>query len=117
MEAEERARQARRPRHDDLELSTLLEPSEPSEEDKSSLRTTLNELVQKSYCRRIADRNDFTFEEDDRDREKEEVQDLRTRLQDMVVVSRAKVTQDRVYSSAFHPEKSKDIIFFGGIFI
>ncbi|PAV23918.1 WD40 domain containing protein [Pyrrhoderma noxium] len=113
LEAEERARQARRPRHDDLELSTLLESSEPSEEDKSSLRTTLNKLVQKSYYRRIADRDDFTFEEDDRDREKEEVQGLRTRLQEMVVVSRAKVTQDRVYSSAFHPEKSKDIIFFG----
>lgn len=29
-------------------------------------------------------------------------------------MSRAKVTQDRIYSAAYHPEKSKDLIFFGG---
>jgi len=30
------------------------------------------------------------------------------------VVARAKVMQDRVYSAAYHPDPTKDLIFFGG---
>jgi hypothetical protein len=32
----------------------------------------------------------------------------------MKVVARAKVTQDRVYSAAYHPDPTMDLIFFGG---
>lgn len=35
-------------------------------------------------------------------------------MRGLKVVSRAKVTQDRVYSAAYHPEITKDLIFFGG---
>lgn len=55
---------------------------------------------------------DFVFEDDKS--EKATVSDLTKRLQKMRVVSRAKVTQNRVYSAAYHPETSKDLIFFGG---
>lgn len=39
---------------------------------------------------------------------------LKGQLKDLRVVSRAKVTLDRVYSSAYHPDVQKDLIFFGG---
>ena len=113
LEAEERARQARKPRHDDLALSVLLEPSEPTEEETRGLRNTLNFLTRESYPRRTVDSDAFSFKGENK--EKAEVEELRNRLQNMKVVSRAKVTQDRVYSAAYHPEKSKDIIFFGGM--
>ena len=32
----------------------------------------------------------------------------------MKIVARAKVTQDRVYSAAYHPDPTTDLIFFGG---
>ena len=47
-------------------------------------------------------------------KEDAEVTALRESLQGLQIASRAKVTQDRVYSVAYHPEKSKDLIFFGG---
>ena len=39
------------------------------------------------------------------------------RLQNLKVVSRAKVTENRVYNAAYHPEKTKDIVFFGGEYL
>lgn len=52
---------------------------------------------------------------DDKDkRENREVDELRKRLQSLKVVARAKVNQNRIYSAAYHPELSKDLIFFGG---
>lgn len=38
---------------------------------------------------------------------------IRKQLSPMVVRSRAKVTQDRIYSMAYHPEVTKDLIFMG----
>jgi len=43
-----------------------------------------------------------------------EVAALRERFQNMKIVARAKVTQDRVYSAAYHPDPTMDLIFFGG---
>jgi WD repeat-containing protein 76 len=43
-----------------------------------------------------------------------EVAALRERFQNMKIVARAKVTQDRVYSAAYHPDPTTDLIFFGG---
>jgi len=47
-------------------------------------------------------------------KEAAEVAALRERFQNMKVVARAKVTQDRVYSAAYHPDPTTDLIFFGG---
>jgi hypothetical protein len=47
-------------------------------------------------------------------KEDAEVAALRARFQNMKIVARAKVTQDRVYSAAYHPEPTKDLVFFGG---
>jgi hypothetical protein len=47
-------------------------------------------------------------------KEAAEVAALRERFQNMKIVARAKVTQDRVYSAAYHPDPTTDLIFFGG---
>ena len=39
---------------------------------------------------------------------------LQRRMKGLKVVSRAKVTTDRIYSAAYHPDPSKDLVFFGG---
>ena len=39
---------------------------------------------------------------------------LKEKLGKLKIVARAKVTQDRIYSAAYHPEPTKDLIFFGG---
>ena len=89
-----------------------MEIEEPTEEEKDALRTTFQSLVEKPQPRRVAAQDAFVFEEESK--EKEEIERMRESLQRMKIVSRAKVTQDRVYSSAYHPEKTKDLIFFGG---
>lgn len=43
------------------------------------------------------------------------VKELRDKVQNLKVVSRAKVTTNRVYCAAYHPEVTKDLIFFGGM--
>ncbi|TFY73737.1 hypothetical protein EWM64_g10275, partial [Hericium alpestre] len=104
---EERRREAKKPRHQDLDLTTLSEDID----DLSGLRRVL-ELVTKEPCqRRVGDQDAFVFEEDKK--EEAEVEALRERLQTMKIVARAKVSGDRVYSAAYHPETSKDLIFFG----
>ncbi|KAL1761756.1 WD40-repeat-containing domain protein [Schizophyllum commune] len=92
LEAEERAREAKRPRHQDLDLRTI--------------STTTG-------WRRAADPEAFVYSVAESKKEDAEVTALRESLQGLQIVSRAKVTQDRVYSVAYHPEKSKDLIFFG----
>ena len=52
------------------------------------------------------------FENDKK--EDAEVEALREQLMDMKVVARAKVTQNRVYCAAYHPDPTMDLIFFGG---
>ncbi|KAF8322324.1 uncharacterized protein EI90DRAFT_3147039 [Cantharellus anzutake] len=80
-------RVARRPRHGNLSLDDL--------ESISSLRDTLE-----TPC------NDLRGSDPD-------INDLRKRLGGMVVRSRAKVSRERIYSMAYHPEKTKDLIFVG----
>ncbi|KAF7967098.1 hypothetical protein HWV62_35909 [Athelia sp. TMB] len=103
LEAAELARAAKRPRHDDLILATLVEDAEP--EDLSLLSIALQVT---SQPKRVG-----IVESMSEGREAKEVQELRDKLQGLKVVSRAKVTQDRVYSAAYHPEVTKDLIFFG----
>ncbi|KAG5728019.1 WD repeat-containing protein [Termitomyces sp. T112] len=110
LEAEERARIASRPRRHDLELDVLL--GEEEKEEVSPLIAILRDDIQDPYPRRVADPEAFTYDKDNK-KEEAEVSELRERLQSLKIVSRAKVTQDRVYSAAYHPEISKDLVFFG----
>jgi len=78
------------------------------------LNITFETIVSQPHPRRVG--NCDAFEYDNGKRDEREVENLRKRLGSMKVVARAKVTQDRIYSSAYHPDTSKDLIFFGGMF-
>ena len=54
------------------------------------------------------------FDFDDDKQEHAELKNLKEKLSNLKVIARAKVTQDRIYSAAYHPEPTKDLIFFGG---
>ncbi len=110
LEAEERARIAKLPRHQDLELSVLL--GEEGLPEIDNLTSAFSSLTHNSHPRRTGGTEAYVFQDDKKD--KAAAEELRTRLKSMKIFSRAKVTQDRVYSCAYHPEPTKDIIFFGG---
>lgn len=101
---------AKRPRHDILDIATLAEEEDPQE--LSALSSALHNVAQTSQPKRVGDSDAFAFNDDKRDEAC--VAELREKLQELKVVSRAKVTQDRIYSAAYHPEITKDLIFFGG---
>lgn len=93
LEREEQARAAKRPRHDDLDLSML--GDETSVQELMSLTATLergNE-AQKYY------------DLDSSEKEELQIAELKAHFDNLKIVSRAKVTDDRVYSSLYHPEK------------
>ena len=108
---EERAREAKKPRHGELDLETLI-GEEWDSGALSGLSSRLQAVLQERHPRRTADQDAFVFEKDKS--EAAEVAALRERLQGMKIVARAKVTQDRVYSAAYHPDPTTDLIFFGG---
>jgi transcription initiation factor TFIIIB Brf1 subunit/transcription initiation factor TFIIB len=103
MEAEEKARLAKRARHTDLDLITLAENEE--EADIGSLSAALQNVSQNR--RRVRDED--AYQSEDETEEENFVTELRDKLQDLKVVSRAKVTQDRIYSAAYHSEITKGI--------
>jgi len=55
-----------------------------------------------------------SFSYEDTKEEEREVTELKEKLTKLKIVARAKVTMNRVYCAQYHPEKSKDLIFFGG---
>ena len=112
LEAEERARIAKRPRHQALHLATLAEEHEP--EELSTLSRALETVTQIPQPKRPRDPEAFTFDDDKK--ENALVSELREKLQPLKIVSRAKVAQNRIYSAAYHPEVTKDLIFVGGMF-
>ncbi|KAH9981161.1 WD40-repeat-containing domain protein [Lactifluus volemus] len=118
LAAEERAREAKRPRHYELDLETLAghEEWEPGS-TLSGLNSSLQSLLHTRHPRRVAVNQDaFVFDSiggGGGKREAAEVAALSEQLRELKVVARAKVTQDRVYSAAYHPEPTKDLIFFG----
>lgn len=112
MEAEEREREAKRPRHHELDLASLGE-EELEDTDLLSLRSLFGQVLKSTNPRRTAPEEAFVYD-DATDQEAREVADLKERLGKMKVVARAKVCKDRIYSAAYHPEPTKDIIFFGG---
>lgn len=108
--AQEQARAAKRPRHDVLNFKTLVETKEPQK--LSNLSATMNAIAQFSSPRRSGNPETFIFDDDKE--HQSAVKNLREQVQGLKIVSRAKVTTERVYSVAYHPEVSKDLIFFGG---
>lgn len=110
--AEEQARLAKRPRAHDLDLTVLTSSEELDDEDMGALRGSLQAITNNSIQRGVGNVDAWVYEGDKRG--EKEAQELRKRLQNMKVVSRAKATQDRVYSAVYHPEPTKDLIFFGG---
>lgn len=110
--AEEQAMLAKRPRTHELDLVELIDAGELDHDDTSALRRTFQAVTNNPMPRRMGSVRDWVFDRNDKD--KEEVEALRERLSKMKIVARAKVTEDRVYSAAYHPEPSKDLIFFGG---
>ncbi|KAJ7219325.1 WD40-repeat-containing domain protein [Mycena pura] len=106
-EAEQMARLAKRPRHTELDLATLAEGEEA--EDLASLSVAFQQVSQTSTHTRDED----AFQSDEETEEDKLVAEIREKVEDLKIVSRAKVTQDRIYSAAYHPEVTKDLIFFG----
>ena len=86
---------------------------EQHSEDIPTLNMTLKTIVSRPHTSRV---NDYDTQYNNGKRYKCEVRDLRNRLRPMKVVSRAKVNRNRIYSCAYHPDISKDLIFFGGMF-
>ena len=82
-------------------------------EDMETLAPVLQLLKQSPHPRKVGNPTDWLFE-GEADKEATEVQALREKMQKLKVASRAKVTENRVYSAAYHPEMTKDIVFFGG---
>lgn len=114
LAAEEKARAAKRPRHEDLVLRKL---TEQDPEDISTLNTTFKAVIGQPHPRRMGDFDAFVYDSNKDKREDREVEELRKKLQSLKVVARAKVSQNRIYSAAYHPEVSKDLIFFGGMLL
>lgn len=77
-----------------------------------ALRAVFQTLLHEPHPRRTADQDAFSLDDDKKD--ESVITALRESLARLKVVARAKVTQDRVYSAAYHPEPTKDLIFFGG---
>ena len=112
VSAEEQARLAKRPRTQDLDLAVLTSTEELDDKEMSALRASLQAITHKSIPRGVGSVDAWVYES--HKQEEKELQELRKRLGEMKVVVRAKVTQDRIYSAAYHPEPTKDLIFFGG---
>lgn len=107
--AQEQARAAKRPRHDVLNFKTLIETNEP--QGLSNLSTTMDSITQFSGSRPSGNPEAFVFDDDRK--HQSAVKELREQVQGLKVISRAKVTMNRIYCAAYHPEVSKDLIFFG----
>ncbi|KAF9792217.1 WD40 repeat-like protein [Thelephora terrestris] len=113
LQAEERERQARKPRHQDLELETLLGVENTEDKDGQKDLWMLKDTMINVWPRpqRTGTHDSFTYE--DVTEEEREISDLKEKLTKLKIVARAKVTMNRVYCAQYHPEKSKDLIFFG----
>ena len=106
-------RATKRPRHHDLDLATLGE-DELTPEEIESLRDLFGNSslsIDDSSTRSPA--KPRQSQRDDDSKTDAGISALRKQLSPMVIRNRAKVTQDRVYSMAYHPEVTKDLIFVG----
>ncbi|KAJ3558674.1 hypothetical protein NM688_g783 [Phlebia brevispora] len=108
LEEEERQREAKKPRHQDLDMKTLMDDMDVSE--AATLTSALGPAEERDQEEYAGDHEAFAYEDKE---EKAAISDLKHRLQKMKIVARAKVTQDRVYCAAYHSDITKDLIFFG----
>ncbi|KAG8853385.1 hypothetical protein FRB96_008175 [Tulasnella sp. 330] len=104
----ERIREAHKPRHQDLDFAILGDDLKPAEIPK--LRGLLSSLCSKKHARAVGS---GTTSRDDEITADDKLEELQTQARRARVRSRAKVTTDRVYSMAYHPETSKDVVFVG----
>lgn len=109
LELEERAREAKKPRHEALEMYAHLEDQEAPE--VMALSSALQVTTKNVNARRVGSMKSYLYDEE---RHEIAVTELKEKMQKLKIVSRAKVTKERVYSAAYHPEQTKDLIFFGG---
>lgn len=124
LEALEAERAMKRPRHHDLDLNALAQDDLTSEE-MEALRSLFggptnaisspSKKASSSPTKSPAKSKTKQRDDDDDDDKKVDagISALRKELSPMVVRSRAKVTQDRIYSMAYHPEVTKDLVFCG----
>lgn len=112
MKEEEEEREAKRPREHDLDLAVLTEDKELGDKEMNALRGAFRSATSVPFPNRIGNVGDWVFETTGK--VEKEVDNLKEMLRDMRIVARATVTEGRVYSAAYHPEPSKDLIFFGG---
>lgn len=93
-----------------MDLPALTDDLAP--EELSELRATFLEVLKTPRPRGTSGDDAYVFDDDKK--EEAEVKELKAKLGKLKIVARAKVTQDRIYSAAYHPEPTKDLIFFGG---
>ncbi len=95
-------------------MNTLLDDHDAS--SVMALTSSLQVVLESSQSVRVGNQDDFAYDSDQggKKKEKREVEGLKEKFGGMKVVSRAKVTKERVYCAAYHPEVTKDLIFFGG---
>jgi WD repeat-containing protein 76 len=110
LEMEEAAREAKRPRHEALEMNMQLEDQEASE--VMALTASLQVVTKTVHPRRVGDMESFVHDEETHDTA---VEELKERLGGLKIVSMTKVAKERIYSAAYHPEPTKDLVFFGGL--
>jgi WD repeat-containing protein 76 len=93
IEREEQARAAKRPRHEDLDLSIMGDEMLAQELMSLTARLEQGDEAQKHY--------DLANSK----KEESQVAELKTHFENLKIVGLAKVTDERVYSSLYHPEK------------
>lgn len=117
LQREEAARLAKRPRHNELDLEILIGDDEDAKTEIPSLRTNVFQpATSQPFPKGVGDIDAYAFPENSKKHEGA-VKELQEQMEELKVVSRAKVTQDRIYSAAYHPEPTKDLVFFGGAFV
>lgn len=76
-----------------------------------ALTSALQVTTKNVNARRVGSMKSYLYDEE---RHEIAVTELKEKMQKLKIVSRAKVTKERVYSAVYHPEQTKDLIFFGG---
>jgi len=100
----ERAEAAKKPRHQDLDLTATGDELPPTE--LSSLRFTLSSLCDTKRPRVVGT---GTTSRDNEIKADDKLNELEDQLRKVTLRSLAKVTDDRVYSIAYHPEEVRTL--------
>ena len=97
-----------KPRHEQLDLGTLV-GNEVDDDELEALRTHVKAVCKTSHPLRTGDdSNDWGWDDNDEERDDSDLAALKDACKSMRVVSRAKVTKERIYSMAYHPERVRD---------